>query len=93
MSRFKEKDLPCVLQEFQNKCTVKLEFENNLSGNVLLKEVIIKYDEKTGFICIMGKAVNLEINTTLIYIYEKENDFIKIELETLIIYIKKINNK
>ena len=90
MSRFKEKDLPEILQEFQNQSTVELEFENNLSGNIVLKDVTIKYDEKIGFINIDGKDVNLKINTTLVYSYEIENRIIKIELESLVIYIKKI---
>ena len=91
MSRFREKDLPEILKEFQNKCNVELEFENNLSGNVILKDVTIKYYEEIGFINIEGKDTDLKINTTLVYFYEKDNNIIKIELETLVMYIKKIS--
>ena len=91
MSRFKEKDLPEILQEFRNQSTVEFEFENNLSGNIVLKDVTIKYDEKIGFINIEGKDIDLKINTTLVDSYETENSYIKMELESLIIYIKKIS--
>ena len=91
MSRFREKDLPEILKEFQNKCNVELEFENNLSGNVILKDVTIKYYEEIGFINIEGKDTDLKINTTLVYFYEKDNNIIKIELESLVMYIKKIS--
>ena len=91
MSRFREKDLPEMLQEFNKECTVELKFEDNLSGIIVLKDVTIKYDEKIGFINIKGKETNLTINTTLVYLYEKDNNIIKIVLESLIIYMKKIS--
>jgi len=90
MSKFREKDLPEILEEFQNKSTVKIEFENNLFGNIILENVTIKYDEKLGFINIEGINTNLKINTTLVYMYEKDDNNIKIELESLIITIKKL---
>lgn len=90
MSKFREKDLPEILEEFQNKSTVKIEFENNLFGNIILENVTIKYDEKIGFINIEGINTNLKINTTLVYMYEKDNNNIKIELESLMIIIKKL---
>ena len=93
MSRFKEKDLHEVLHEFQKHSTVELEFENNLTGNIVLKDVTIKYDEKIGFINIDGKETNLKINTTLVYLYEIKNKIIKIELEALVIYIKKVKEE
>ena len=90
MSKFREKDLPEILEEFQNKSTVKIEFENNLSGNFILENVTIKYDKKIGFINIEGINTNLKINTTLVYMYEKDDNNIKIELESLMIIIKKL---
>lgn len=90
MSKFREKDLPEILEEFQNKSTVKIEFENSLFGNIILENVTIKYDEKLGFINIEGINTNLKINTTLVYMYEKDDNNIKIELESLIITIKKL---
>lgn len=90
MSKFREKDLPEILEEFQNKSTVKIEFENNLFGNIILENVTIKYDEKIGFINIEGININLKINTTLVYMYEKDDNNIKIELESLMIIIKKL---
>ncbi len=90
MSKFREKDLPEILEEFQNKSTVKIEFENNLSGNIILENVTIKYDKKIGFINIEGINTNLKINTTLVYMYEKDDNNIKIELESLMIIIKKL---
>ena len=89
MSKFREKDLTEILKEFQNKSTIKIEFENDLSGSITFENVNIKYDEKVGFINIEAKNANLKINTALVYKYEKENNCIKIELESLIIYIKK----
>lgn len=90
MSRFREKDLTEILKKFQNKSTVKIEFENDLSGSIILENVTIKYDEKVGFINIEGKSAKLKINTALVYMYEKKNGCIKIELESLVIYIKNI---
>ena len=91
MLKFKEKNLPEILKEFEKKCNVKLEFENDLVGSIILKEATIKYDEKIGFINIEGKEANLKINTTMVYFYKKYNNIIKIELESLVIYIRKIS--
>ena len=89
MLRFREKCLNEILKEFDNRSMIEIEFENNLSGSILLKDANIKYDEKLGFINIKGRNIKLKINTTLIYRYEKDKNSIKIELESLVIYIKK----
>lgn len=90
MSRFKEKDLNEMLKEFDNKSMIEIKLENSLSGSILLKDATIKYDEKLGFINIEGKNTELKINTTLVYSYEIKNSIIKIELDYLMVYIKKI---
>ncbi len=92
MSRFKEKDLNEMLKEFDNKSMIEIKLENSLSGSILLKDATIKYDEKLGFINIEGKNTKLKINTTLVYSYEIKNSIIKIELDYLMVYIKKITN-
>ncbi len=91
MSRIREKDLTETLKEFDNKSNFEIEFENDLTGYIILKNVTIKYDGQTGFINIVGNDINLKINTTLVYMYEKNKNGIKIELESLIINIKKIS--
>ena len=90
MLKFREKELTEILKEFQNKSTIEIEFENDLYGSIIFENVTIKYDEKVGFINIEGQNAKLKINTALVYMYEKDNNCIKIELESLVIYIKKI---
>ena len=90
MSRIREKDLTETLKEFDNKSNFEIEFENDLNGYIILKNTTIKYDEKNEFININGKDINLKINTTLVYKYEKNKNGIKIELESLIINIRKV---
>lgn len=90
MSRIREKDLTETLKEFDNKSNFEIEFENDLNGYIILKNTTIQYDEKNGFINIIGKDINLKINTTLVYKYEKNKNGIKIELESLIINIRKV---
>ena len=91
MPKIKEKELADVLKEYNNKSNFEIEFENDLTGYIILKNVTIKYDGQTGFINIVGNDINLKINTTLVYTYEKNKNGIKIELESLIINIKKIS--
>ena len=38
MSRFLEKNLNKVLMDFQNVEKLEIEFENNISGNIIIKE-------------------------------------------------------
>ena len=89
MQKFGEKDLNEVLKKFENAEKVEIEFENNLSGSIFIKNAKIKYDEKYGFINIDGIDVKLKINTTLVYKYIDEGEKIKIILDTLTINIKK----
>lgn len=90
MSKIRERELTEILKEFDKTSIFEIEFENDLTGYIKLKNTTIKYDEITGFINIVGKDINLKINTTLVYMYEKNNNGIKIELESLIINIKKM---
>ena len=90
MSKIREKELAEILKEFDKTRTFEIEFENDLTGNIKLKNTIIKYNEITGFINIISNDVNLKINTTLVYIYEKNKNGIKIELESLVINIRKV---
>ena len=89
MQKFGEKDLNEVLKKFENDEKVEIEFENNLSGSIFIRNATIKYDEKYGFINIDGIDVKLKINTTLVYKYIDEGEGIKIILDTLTINIKK----
>ena len=91
MTKFREKDLDEVLKEFQSNSIIEIEFENNLSGKITIKDATIKYDKKVGFININGINISLKINTTLVYTYEKEKNRVKIDLDTLLINIKKIS--
>ena len=88
MTKFKEKDLNEILKEFQDNNIIDIEFENNLSGKITIKDSTIKYDKETGFININGINTSLKINTTLVYMYEKDKSSIKIDLDTLIINLK-----
>ena len=90
MSKIRETELTEILKEFDKTDIFEIEFENDLTGYIKLKNTTIKYDEITGFINIVGKDINLKINTTLVYMYEKNKNGIKIELESLIINIKKM---
>ena len=91
MSKFNEKDLNEILKEFQDNSIIEIEFENNLSGKITIKDASINYNNKIGFININGINTSLKINTTLVYMYEKDKSSIKIDLDTLIINIKKIS--
>ena len=90
MSKIREKELAEILKEFDKTSTFEIEFENDLTGNIKLKNTTIQYDEITGFINIISNDVNLKINTTLVYMYEKNKNGIKIELESLVINIRKV---
>ena len=90
MEKFKEFDLTENLQTFQEKTTIELEFDKSINGNLILEDATIKYDNKNGYIDIESKKGNFKINTTLVYGYRKKNDEIYIDLESLLIKIKKI---
>ena len=89
MKKFREFDLNENLQEFQEKGTIEIEFDRNIVGKIKLKEAVVKYDEKKGYINIDSKNGNFKINTTLVYGYGKEDDAIYINLDTISLTIKK----
>ena len=89
MKKFREFDLNENLQEFQEKCTIEIEFDRNIVGKIKLKEATVKYDEKKGYINIDSKSGNFKINTTLVYGYGKEENIIYINLDTILLKIKK----
>lgn len=91
MSRFLEKNLNKVLMDYQNVEKMEVEFENNISGNIIIKNANIKYNEKNGFITINATDAHFSINTTLVYRYEKIKNTIIIRLDNLNIYLKKKN--
>ena len=78
MSKFNEKDLNEILKEFQDNSIIEIEFENNLSGKIIIKDATINYNKKIGFININGINTSLKINTTLVYTYEKDKNSVKI---------------
>lgn len=91
MPKFKESDLTENLQEFQKKDTIELEFEKSIEGTIKLEEATINYDDKKGYINIESKDGNFKINTTLVYGYEKIKDKINIDLDSILLKIKKVN--
>ena len=91
MKKFKERELPEKLQEFQEKKVVEIEFDKSISGKLRLEETIIAYDSKNGYINIKSKNGNFTINTTLVYGYGIEDETIYIDLESLLIKIKAVN--
>ena len=91
MKKFKERELPEKLQEFQDKKVVEIEFDKSISGKLKLEETIIIYDSKNGYINIKSKNGNIIINTTLVYGYGIEDEDMYIDLESLLIKIKAVN--
>ncbi len=90
MAKFKESELTENLKEFQNKTTIELEFEKSIEGKLKLEETTVKYDEKRGFINIKSKDSSFKVNTTLVYGYEKIKGEISIDLESILLRIKKV---
>ena len=90
MAKFKESELTENLKEFQNKSTIELEFEKSIEGKLKLEETTVKYDEKRGFINIKSKDSSFKVNTTLVYGYEKIKGEISIDLESILLRIKKV---
>ena len=89
MAKFKEKELTKNLKEFENKSTLELEFEKSVDGKIRLEEATVKFDDKKGYIYIESKNCNFKINTTLVFGYEKVKDEIDIDLDTILLKIKK----
>lgn len=89
MAKFKESELTENLKEFQNASTIELEFEKSVEGKIKLEDTTIKYDEKKGFVNIESKDSIFRINTALVYGYEKTKGVIYIDLESILLKIKK----
>ncbi len=90
MSKFGESELVENLKGFQNKETIELEFEKSIEGKVKLEEATVSYDNKKGYINIESKNCNFRINTTLVWGYEKNKNGISIDLDTMMLNLKKI---
>lgn len=90
MAKFKESELTENLQEFEKETTIELEFEKSIDGKIKLENATVKYDKKTGYLTIQSDNNNFRINTTLVYGYEKINDEVDIDLETILLKIKKV---
>ncbi len=93
MAKFKESELNENLKEFQNKGDIELEFEKSISGKLKIEDATVFYNNKTGFINIESADAKFKINTTLVYRYERIKDTIYIDLEILLIKIRKIKNE
>ena len=89
MAKFRESELTEILQEFQKNDTIELEFEKSITGKMKLEEANVNYDGKYGFINIKSKNSTFQINTTLVCGYEKIDDEINIDLETLLLKFRK----
>lgn len=89
MAKFNENELTEKLTEYQIKEKIKLEFERGINGKIELEDATVTYDGKTGFIKISGNNCELEVNTMIIYGYEKNKNEIKIDLETVTLKIIK----
>ena len=81
------------MKEFQNKGDIELEFEKSISGKLKIEDATVFYNNKTGFINIESADAKFKINTTLVYRYERIKDTIYIDLEILLIKIRKIKNE
>ena len=89
MKKFKEFELTENLKDFQEKTKIEIEFDISINAKLVLEGATVKYDSKNGFIDIESENAKFKINTTLVYGYGKENDEIHIDLESLLIKIKK----
>lgn len=93
MAKFNESELAENLKDFQNKGNIELEFEKSISGKLKIEDATIFYNNKTGFINIESEKAKFKINTTLVYRYERIKDTIYIDLEMLLIKMRKIKNQ
>lgn len=89
MAKFNENELTENLKEYNEKAKISLEFEIGIEGKIELNDASAMYNKQTGFINISGNNCNLKINTTMVNKYEKVNNEIKIDLETIILKISK----
>lgn len=88
MAKFTEKELTENLKDFADKTELELEFEKGIDGKVLLSNAKIEYDEKYGYIYITSDRGSFKINTTLVCRYEKVENEIDIDLESLLLKIR-----
>ena len=88
MEKFTERELNNILQQFNGKNVIEIEFEKAFDGKIELKDAKIEFDQKKGFINIDSKEGKFTINVTLIYNYYKKENEILIDLDTLLIKIK-----
>ncbi len=91
MAKFKESELTENLKEFENKATLELEFEKSIEGKLKLEEARVRFDDKKGYIYIESKNSKFKINTTLVFGYEKIKEEIDIDLDTVLLKIRKVN--
>ena len=90
MSKFREIDLAKNLKKFENNTNIELLFEKGLNGKIILEKATVKYDNQYGFINIEGKNVEFKVNTTLVEKYENNNDQIEINMESILLKIRRI---
>ena len=88
MEKFTERELNDILQQFNGKNVIEIEFEKAFDGKMVLQDSKIEFDQKNGFINIDSKEGKFTINVTLIYNYYKKENEIQIDLDTLLIKIK-----
>lgn len=88
MTKFRENELNKMLEDFRDE-NIELEFEKGIDGKVKLEKATLEYDYKTGFINITATNGELHVNTTMACGYERIENQIMIDLETILLKIKK----
>lgn len=88
MAKFKENELIEILKDFNN-VNIVIEFERALSGLFNFENVNIWYEPEDGYIYIKNKDIMLKINSTMVFGYEKNNNKIKIDLDSIMLKISK----
>ncbi len=89
MAKFNENELTEKLKEYENQPKINLEFERGIDGKIEIEDAQINYKEQAGFIEIVGKKCDLQINTTMVCGYEKTENEVKIDLEEIMLKISK----
>ena len=89
MTKFGEKELIKNLKDFEENSKMELEFEKSINGKIILEQAKIEYDEKYGFINIVNNNSSFKINTTLVFGYERVEDEIFIDLDSLLLKLRK----
>ena len=89
MAKFNENELTEKLQEYKEKAKIELEFERGIDGKIGIENGTVEYDKQKGFIKITGNNCELEINTTMVLGYEKDDGKIIIDLDTVVLKITK----